>query len=81
MITKRPEHKQLTIRQVVAAMRNKHIIDVHRETGIAKQTIAKFLNEGATDKSYSTKTIEALSEYILDDLEYVARECGVKVAY
>lgn len=81
MITKRPEHKQLTIRQVVAAMRNKHIIDVHRETGIAKQTVAKFLKEGASEEAYSTRTIEALSEYILDDLEYVAKQCGVKVVY
>lgn len=81
MITKRPEHKQLTTRQVVAAIKNRHIIDVHRDTGVAKQTLAKLLNEGASDKSYSTKTIELLSEYLLDDLECVAKACGVQVVY
>ena len=77
----RPEHKQLTTRQVVAAIKNKHIIDIHRDTGIAKQTIAKLLAEGASDKSYSTKTIEVLSEYLLDDLEYMAKQCGVTLTY
>lgn len=81
MITKRPEHKQLTTRQVVAAIKNKHIIDVHRDTGIAKQTIAKLLREGASERAYSTRIIEVLSNYILDDLESLAESCGVKVVY
>ena len=81
MTNKRPEHKQLTTSQLVSAMKNKHIVDVHRDTGIARYTLGKLLNEGASEKSYSTKTIEVLSEYILDDLERLAKVCEVKIAY
>lgn len=80
-MNKRPEHKQLTTSQVVSAMKKRHIIDVHRDTGIAKQTVAKLLNDGASKRVYTTNTIEVLSEYILDELEYLAKACGVKIAY
>lgn len=77
----RPEHKQLTVKQVVDAMENRKLIDVHNQTGVALGTVARLFEDNAGELAYSTKTIEKLSTYLLDDLERLAKACGVKLVY
>ena len=80
-MNKRPDDKQLTVKQVVNAMQDRKIVVVNAQTGVAKQTVAKFFEDNASEVAYSTRTIERLSIYILDDLERLAKVCGVKISY